>query len=82
MLYFILIIMMAYLIFSRPVMEGIKSKKRKKQEKVERKENKPPGSTPMATKVIMFARKIPFYNYLPSFIRALFEQFIKFIIFF
>jgi hypothetical protein len=77
--------------FSNPIMEGAKNKSRKKSDnKREHSQTNPPTPTSStskpptsnATKLIMFARKLSFYNYLPSFIRASFEKFIKFIIFF
>lgn len=87
MMYPILILLMLYIMFSNPIMEGAKNKSRKKSDNkrdhsqtAPTSSSKPPTSN--ATKLIMFARKLPFYNYLPSFIRASFEKFIKFIIFF
>ena len=86
--YSFLIIMMLYILFSKPIIEGAKNKSRKKSDnKREYSQTNPTSSTSKpptsnATKSIMFARKLPFYNYLPSFIRASFEKFIKFIIFF
>ena len=83
---FILYLIILYLIIPHnnitSVIEGAKN--RGKHNKQSRDKSKPSATkqTPIATKAVIFFRKTPGYNRLPSSMRGLFENFVRFIIFF